>query len=131
MTTNLVKVPLSDGQRGRSACAIDTAQSCTYCGNRIGIPECPEWTAGEGKAEQCLLLLTSTSYTHQLTISGKGNLKPVQKLSNICGHFYPLCYRRHPIWLDIKEPHIYVSNRLHIAPKGQISDGKITCKNEI
>jgi hypothetical protein len=51
MTTNLVKVPLSDGQRGRSACAIDTAQSCTYCGNRIGIPECPEWTAGEGKTE--------------------------------------------------------------------------------
>ena len=48
VSTDLVDVPLSEANRGRGACAIDTAQSCSYCGNRIGIPECPEWTEDDG-----------------------------------------------------------------------------------
>jgi hypothetical protein len=49
VSIDLVDVPLSNTTRGRAACTIDTAQSCSYCGNRIGIPECPEWTEAEGK----------------------------------------------------------------------------------
>lgn len=49
ITTSIFDAPLSDSNRGRAACALDKAQSCSYCGNRIGLPDCPQWTEEEGK----------------------------------------------------------------------------------
>jgi hypothetical protein len=37
-------VGLKEGQRARIACSIDTVDSCTLCGNRLGLTECPEWS---------------------------------------------------------------------------------------
>lgn len=39
--------PITDEERGAVACNFDTARTCSYCGNRIGEQECPEWTAGD------------------------------------------------------------------------------------
>lgn len=39
--------PITDEERGAVACSFDTAQTCSYCGNRIGERECPEWTTDD------------------------------------------------------------------------------------
>mmetsp|Transcript_28886 Transcript_28886/g.40510 ORF Transcript_28886/g.40510 Transcript_28886/m.40510 type:complete len:282 (+) Transcript_28886:3-848(+) len=36
--------PIADDERGSIACAIDTSQSCSFCNNRLGLDECPEWS---------------------------------------------------------------------------------------
>lgn len=46
-STSLINVPLRDFERGKAACVIDSVQSCSFCGNRLGLRECPEWTDGE------------------------------------------------------------------------------------
>ena len=88
VSTDLVDVQLSDANRGRGACAIDTADSCSYCGNRIGIPECPEWTQDEGSSPTYQPI---PLYPEKLTpsvplawYSYQGSSHPIQELGRIC-----------------------------------------------
>jgi hypothetical protein len=43
---SLVKLPISDGERGRISCLIDQIGSCTHCTGHNG-PRCPEWSVAD------------------------------------------------------------------------------------
>ena len=45
--TFIVRLKISDNERGILACTIDTVQSCSSCYNRTDSPKCPEWTTAE------------------------------------------------------------------------------------
>mmetsp|Transcript_39667 Transcript_39667/g.55931 ORF Transcript_39667/g.55931 Transcript_39667/m.55931 type:complete len:117 (+) Transcript_39667:117-467(+) len=47
ISTSLIDVPLTDSERGVVACVIDTAESCSFCENKDGLRECPEWSDNE------------------------------------------------------------------------------------
>jgi len=51
LSTSLVNVIISEKERGRFACLVDDAQSCTNCSDRAfhdpSMRECPEWENSE------------------------------------------------------------------------------------
>lgn len=46
-SVSLVDVPISDGTRGRIACIIDQAHSCTACDAEDFAERCPQWTTSD------------------------------------------------------------------------------------
>lgn len=63
VTIEIVKVPLSDEERGDAACSIDNAGTCSFCGSRVGKRECPEWT------EEQVAVVLETQYKSSATLA--------------------------------------------------------------